>query len=176
LDQSTLTVQNEWNFGTANYTDPDDLTAGLYPLVKPGTDNVVYGFGGGMSGWNNSQIHYNDLNGTLGWQDIGPGTATWGTAKFMTAAMIDPLENDDLVVAFSDDDIYTTPEGTANWVKLGDATQGVRAAGRHPVRDNEILFAGTAGGSAYWSPNWGVTMTDAGGTALGTINWVEVSR
>jgi hypothetical protein len=125
---------------------------------------------------NNVQVQYNDQNGTLGWIDVGPGTATWGTAKYAAALLTAPTYTDDVIAVFSDDDIYRTRFGTETWVKMGDAGTNLRAAARHiGNRFNEILVGGIAAGTAEWSNNFGASFGDVSGTALGTINAFEVS-
>lgn len=160
-------------FGSAAYTDPDSFTKGIYPVVKPNNDKVVYVRGRDAS---SKQVYYNDLNGTLGWVDVGPGTATWGTAKFAVALMpapLRPLSISDVVVAFSDNDIYQTLVGTASWTKLADAPVNLRTAARHPTSDSEMLLAGTAAGTLYYTHNLADSFDAAGGTAMGTINHIE---
>lgn len=161
-------------FGAADYADPDTFTKGLYPVIRPGVDSVLYLRG---RDGNSKQTWYNDLNGTVGWVDIGPGTATWGTAKFAVALMPDQLNPFDVIVAFSDNDVYRTEEGTSNWVKQGDAPSGLRCAARltGTAGFETFLAGGTAAGTAWFTQNMGVSFT-GGGTAAGTINAIEVSR
>jgi hypothetical protein len=166
-------------FGTAAYTDPDTFSRGLYPVVRPGADGILYLRGRDAT---NRQLLFNDLNGTAGFVDIGPGTATWVTTKFCVALLPSVVEPEDVVAAFSDDDVYRTegPMGTAGaltWTKQGDAPGGLRVGARHPTQPENIYLAGTAAGEFYPSVNMGVSHSSVGGTAVaGTINAVEVSR
>lgn len=171
-DLATLTESGTTSFGSATDSDLDALTFGIFPVVRPEGDGVWYLYG---RDGNNVQAQYNDTNGTLGWVDIGPGTATWGTAKYAVALMPAPTEPNDVIIAFQDDDIYRARYGTATWTKMGDASSGLRTAVRHPVRFNELLAGGTAAGTVWFSYNFGVSFTSVGGTAMGTINAFEVS-
>lgn len=163
-------------FGTAGYTDADTFTRGLFPVVKPGNDGIVYVYGRDGS---NRQVLYNDLNGTAGWVDVGAGSATWGTAKFCVCLLPDPLLPTDIMAVFYDNDFYQTLRGTAQWVKTGDAPSNIRTAGRSAFNSNVLLAGGTAAGTLVFTQNWGVTFTSAGtvvgGTVAGTINSIEVS-
>jgi hypothetical protein len=172
-DLSTLTEQTSYTHGAATYAELDNRTYGVFPAARPGSDNILYIYG---RDGNDKQVQYLDRNGTLGVQDVGPGTATWGTAKYANALMADPLTPNDVIVSFDDDDLYRTTDATANWVKMGDATSGLRTSQRFPTDSNEIILGGTAAGTAHYTPNFGVSYGDVSGTSLGTINWFEVSR
>ena len=172
-DLDTLTESGTASFGAATDTELDDRDRGIFPVAKPMEDDVwmLYGRDG-----NNVQVQYNDRNGTLGWTDLGPGTATWGTAKYAVALMAEPTLTDDIIVAFDDDDVYRTRFGTMTWVKMGDASSGLRVGARHIAnRFNEIILAGTVAGTVLYSPNFGASYADVSGTALGTVNAIEVS-
>lgn len=159
-------------FGAAAYTDPDTLTRGLWPVRKPGADQVLY-----LRGRDGADKHvqYNNLNGTLGWENVG-ATAVWGTAKFCVALMPSLYQPAGVVAAFSDDDVYHTLSGTSAWTKLADAPTGLRAGGRHPTGMDEMLLAGTAAGTLHYTHNLAESFDTTGGTAIGTINWIEFSR
>jgi hypothetical protein len=171
-DLPTLTEGGTASFGSGTDAELDALTRGIFPVVKPMADQVLYLRG---RDGNNVQVQYNDQNGTLGWVDIGPGTATWGTAKYAVGLLTAPTYTDDVIAVFSDDDVYRTRFGTVTWVKMGDAGSGLRAAVRHPNRFNEIMVGGTAAGTVEWSNNFGASFGDVSGTALGTVNSFEVS-
>lgn len=158
-------------FGTATFADVDAGLRGIFPVVRP-YSLAVYAHG---RDGNSKQVWYNDLGGTAGWVDVGAGTATWGTAKFAVALLPDPLKFDEAIVVFDDNDVYRTVAGTSPWVKQGDVTTNVRKAGRVFPYANQLLLAGTAAGTLFWSQNFGVTYT-SGGTAAGTINAIEISR
>lgn len=161
-------------FGTAAYADPDTFARGIFPVVRPGFDSQVYLYG---RDGNNKQVQYNDLNGTLGWVDAGPGTAVWGTAKYCVALMPWPTLPSDVIAAFSDNDVYRTQFATANWVKMGDAPGNLRTAARLDTQGHKLLMAGTAAGTLYFTQNYGVSFGSgtAAGTAAGTINAIEFS-
>lgn len=172
-DLPTLTEGGTASFGSGTDAELDALTRGIFPVVKPMADKVLYLRG---RDGNDVQVQYNDQNGTLGWVDIGPGTATWGTAKYAAGLLTAPTYTDDTIAVFSDDDIYRTRFGTEIWVQMGDAGEGLRAGARHiGNRFNEILVGGTAAGTIEWSNNFGVTFGDVSGTILGTVNAFEVS-
>jgi hypothetical protein len=172
-DLAALGENGTAEFGSATETDLTNRTKGIFPVSKPMQDDVWYVYGRDGS---DVQTYYNNRNGTLGWVDIGPGTATWGATKYAIALMPSPTRPDDVIVAFSDDDIYRTRFGTQTWVKMGDAGGGLRAAGRHiNNRFNELLAGGTAAGTLEYSNNFGASFGDVSGTALGVINAIEVS-
>jgi hypothetical protein len=171
-DLPTLTESGTASFGSGTDAELDALVRGIFPVVKPMADQVLYLRG---RDGNNVQVQYNDQNGTLGWVDIGPGTATWGTDKYAVGLLTAPTYTDDVIAVFSDDDVYRTRFGTQTWVKMGDAGTNLLAAARHPTRFNEIMVAGTAAGTVEWSNNFGASFGDVSGTALGTVNAFEVS-
>ena len=171
-DLPTLTEAGTASFGSGTDGELDALTRGIFPVIKPMADQVLYLRG---RDGNNVQVQYNDQNGTLGWVDIGPGTATWAADKYAAGLLTAPTYTDDVIAVFSDDDVYRTRFGTVTWVKMGDAGGGLRAAARHPNRFNEIMAGGTTAGTVKWSNNFGATFGDVSGTALGTINSFEVS-
>jgi hypothetical protein len=171
-DLPTLTEAGTTSFGSGTDAELDARTRGIFPVIKPMADQILYLRG---RDGNNVQVQYNDQNGTLGWVDIGPGTATWATDKYAVGLLTAPTYTDDVIAVFSDDDVYRTRFGTASWVKMGDAGGGLRAAARHPNRFNEIIAGGTAAGTVEWSNNFGASFGDVSGTALGTINAFEVS-
>jgi hypothetical protein len=167
------TITDQAAFGTAAYADPDTFVRGLFPAIRPATDGIVYLRG---RDGNSKQVWYKDYGGTLGWQDIGPGTATWGTAKYCVGLMQFPLKWD-VIAAFSDNDVYRTITGTANWVKAGDAPTNLQAATRHPTSLQESLLAGTAAGTLHYTHNLAQSFDVAGGTIVaGTINHIVMSR
>jgi hypothetical protein len=177
----TPTADGTATFGTAAYTDPDTFTRGLYPVVRPGADGVVYVHGRDGS---NRQVLLNDLSGTLGFVDVGPGTATWGTAKFCVALMPSQLEPEDVIAAFYDNDIYLIQgfiEGSAvygtSWGKQGDNPTSIRTAARHPTTPDSLYLAGTTTGTINMSVALGAgAFVSIGGTVVtGTINAIEVS-
>lgn len=172
-DLATLTAQGTASLGAATYAQVDSNTYGIYPVVKASDEQKVYLRG---RDGNDLQVQHNALDGTLGWVDDGPGTATWGVAKFAVSLSPDPLRSDDITVAFDDDDLYRTEDNATTWTKYGDATTGLRAGLRFATANNEHIVGGTAAGSVFYTPNWGVSFEDTSGTTLGTIEWFEESR
>lgn len=167
IDLATLAASGTATFGTANYTEPDTFTRGIYPAL---TDNYLYIYG---RDGNDVQIWYreNDV-----WGEAGPGTATWAADKFCVALLADPLNPNDLISVFHDNDVYRTQVGLLSWNKQGDAAGGLRGGVRHPTQPERVYLAGTAAGELYYSPNLGVSYSSIGGTAIaGTINAIEVS-
>jgi hypothetical protein len=171
-DLATLTESGTASFGSGTETELDEKTRGIFPRVKSMADGELYLYG---RDGNNVQVQYNDQNGTLGWQDIGPGTATWGADKYAVALMTAPTYTDDVIAVFSDNDIYRVRAGTSIWTKTGDAGTVLLTAVRHPTSFNRILTGGTAAGTVEYSNNFGASFGDVSGTALGTINAFEVS-
>lgn len=159
------------SFGTCAFTDPDSYSRALWPVTVGDSQVYVYGRDA-----NNKQVQYNDLNGTLGWTDFGPGTATWATGKFCVALMPSPFIPDSIIAAFADDDIYMTVSGSTGWAKQGDAGTALRTAGRVTTEFNSILVAGQGTAQMYFSQNYGATFTNAYSGLAGTVNAVEVSR
>lgn len=166
------TILDTFTFGTVAYTDPDTYTRAIYPAVVADSELYLYGRDGSAV-----QVQYNDLNGTAGWVDVGPGTATWGTAKFCVALMPQPFAPRNLIAAFADDDMYHTVIGVdGGWEKMGDAGTALRTAGRVTTSFHQVLVAGQGTAEMYYSPNYGASF-EAGSTGLaGTVNAIEVSR
>lgn len=169
----TLTTSGTTSFGAATYAQIDSQTYGLHPVVEPGSDLVVYLRG---RDGNDVQVQFNDLNGTAGWVDKGPGTATWGTAKFATGLHIDPLYTQILNVTFDDNDAYASEDRAATWIKMGDAPGNLRLSAAHPTLPGELYLGGTAAGTVLYTHNYGASYKDVSGTAMGTINAIEGSR
>lgn len=172
-DLDTVTRGTTNFFGAGAYADIDANTRKLEPSANPQTDRVVFLWGHHDT---NTRVNYQDFNGTLGWQDVGPGTATWGTAKVATAFMPDTLNPNDIIVAFDDDDVYRTVHGTQFWNKRGDASTGVRFATRNPTDHIEFLAAGTAAGTLFYSHSLGASYQAANDASIGTVNWIEWSQ
>lgn len=172
-DLSTLSATGTASFGAATYTEIDDQDYGLHPVVEPGSDLVVYLRG---RDGNDVQVQFNDLNGTAGWVDKGPGTATWGTAKFATGLHIDPMNTGSIAVTFDDDDAYLSEDRADTWTKTGDASSDLKLSAGHPTFPGELYLAGTAAGTVLFTHNFGATDSDVSGTAMGTINAIEASR
>lgn len=161
-----------FTFGTADYGDPDTFTRAIYPAVVGDLQLYLYGRDGSAI-----QVQYNDINGTAGWVDVGPGTATWGTAKYCVALMPQPIAPRNLIAAFSDDDIYHTVLGIdGGWTKTGDAGTALRTAGRVTTTFHQILVAGQGTAEMYYSQNFGESFTNALSGLAGTVNAIEVSR
>lgn len=162
-------------FGTCSYTAPDSYTRGIWPVVIGDLELYLYGRDG-----NNKQVQYNDINGTAGWVDEGPGTATWATTKFCVSLMPQPFAPLNQIAAFADDDIYQTlSQGTSLtsiWAKTGDAGTVLRTAGRVTTEFPKILVAGQGTAQTYYSQNYGVSFANAFSGLAGTVNAIEVSR
>lgn len=160
-DLAALGENGPTGFGSATDTEIDDDDRGIYPLARPGADKVIYLYGRDGS---DQHLQYNDLTGGAGWQDIGDGG--WASAKIIRACLPDPLDPDDLIAIFDDDDIYRSEDNGSIWVKMGDAPANPERLGvRHPVRSNEFIIAGPAP-ALYFSHNFGVsfdTLANPGG-------------
>jgi hypothetical protein len=170
----TLTESGTASFGAGTDAELDARTRGIFPVAKPMADDVWYLYGRDGS---NVQVQYNDRNGTLGWVDLSPGTASWGSSKYAVGLWPSSTSNDNIIVGFSDDDVWRTLFGTFSWVQMGDADTGDLRAGARMItnRANELVLAGASAGSVLYSPDSGATFADVSGTALGVINAIEVS-
>lgn len=169
--KSTLEASGTATFGTCDYAAPDTFVGGLYPLTRPGADDEVYAYG--LDGSAN-QINYK--SGTLDWANISPGTAVWG-GDFCAALLFDALTPTDMVaVPANDDDMQRDTTGTGDWSTGGNSGQDVTGGVRYPTRPEQLLLAGAEAGTLLYSPNTGISWDNVGGTALGTINWIEVNR
>ena len=167
-----LTVTSTSTFGTCSYTDPDTFTRGIFPVARPGGDGILYAYGRDA---NNVQVQYRDYNGTLGWVDVGAGTATWVTTKYCVALMPDVFRHDNLIAVFNDGSVYTTDNGTMLWDRQGSVTTTtLRTAARAQTTPEVIYVAGTAAGTIYQSCNNGNTFGAMGTSTMGTINALEV--
>lgn len=173
-DLDTLTESGTTSFGSATDADLDSRTRGIFPMAKPMEDDVWYLYG---RDGNNVQVQYNDRSGTAGWVDLSPGTASWGSTKYAVGLFPSSTDSQNVIVAFSDDDVWRTRFGTTSWVQMGDADTGDLRTGARMIanRSNELILAGASAGSVLYSPNSGVAYDDVSGTALGTINAIEVS-
>lgn len=158
-DLATLTESGPTGFGSATDTEIDNDTRGIYPLARPGVDDAWYLYG---RDGNNKHVQYNLSGG--GWSDIGDGG--WSSSKIVMALLIDPLNPDDLIAVFDDNDIYRSEDNGSTWVKMGDAPASlIRIGARHPTRFNEIIVA-AATPALYFSHNFGVsfdTLANPGG-------------
>lgn len=164
---SSLAEDGTATFGSATTSDITGGSINLIPVWRVGSDKALYLYG---RDGNNVQLQKNTTGGTGTWTDIGAGTATWTTTKIAIAALPYALNPDDIIVAFKDDDIYRTTDNGVSWTKQGDALQGLVAGGRHAIRDNWVLLAGTAAGSILYSNNAGVSTQPSGSTIItGTV-------
>jgi hypothetical protein len=162
----------EWDFGAATFAEIDARTYALRAQVKPGTDKIIYLYG---RDGNDVQIQKNDLNGADGWQSEDDGG--WGSTKVAIAMLIDPLEPNNILVCFADDDIYQSTEPTIAWTKLADAPTTLKEAARHRPDDRRhVMLAADSADTIYFSHNLGLTTFDVSDAALDTINAIEVSR
>lgn len=166
----TLTLVNTASLGAATFVEVNDRDRGIFPAVKPGTDEVV--FLRGRDGSNVAVQRSDDGGATFGdVDDVG-----WATTKYVVALLIDPLHPDDLVAVFDDDDLYQSLDGGETWAKLADAPGTLRAAGRHLIDAGRLMLAAQAVDTIHFTPNLGLTTEDVSDAALNTINAIEVSR
>lgn len=166
----TLAQLTEVSFGAATFAELDDRTRGIFPVVKPGADGVV--FLRGRDGSNVAVQRSDDSGAIFAAKDDGG----WTTTKYAVALLINPLDPDDLVAAFDDDDLYQSLDAGETWTKLADAPGTLRAAGRHLVNPDHLLLAEQAADTIHFSPNLGLSSQDVSDAALDTINVIEVSR
>lgn len=170
--ETAMTEATATTHGAATFAEIDNYTRALKPRAKPAVDGVVYLYGRDGS---NVQVQYNDRNGTLGWQDVGAGTATWATSKVAVALTPDILAPANVTVAFYDGEMYRSFTGTSIWTSPGSAGGNLINGQRYRTSNAEHLVAGTAEGTIEYTPNYGNTFSDVSGTALGTVNWFEES-
>jgi hypothetical protein len=166
----SLAQVTEASFGAATYAELDARTRGIFPVVKPGNDGVL--FARGRDG-NNKQVLLSDDYGAT-FTDASDGG--WATSKYCVGLLPDPLRPDDLVAVFDDNDLYQSQDGSVTWAKTGDAPATLRAAARHLTSPEELLLGAQAEDTLYWAPNLGASFEDVSDAALGTINAIEVSR
>jgi hypothetical protein len=167
-DLATLAAQGSSDFGAAAYDDPDNLISGLYPVVKPGADGVVFVFGEDGA---DAQLLVSPDNGQ-NFSDLSD--AGW-SGKFVVALLIDPLNPADMVAVFADDDIYRSEDGGQTWSKTGDASDTLRKAERHLTEPEELLLAAQAADTLEFTNNYGGTFEDVSET-VGTVNVIRGSR
>ena len=162
--------ESDTSHGAATYAQLDSYTYGLKPRALPAQDGVVF-----LYGRDGSDVHVqrNDRSGTAGFVDVGDGG--WAAAKLASTFTPDILAPNNVTVGFYDGEVYRTFEGTTNWANTGSASMAVISGHRFRTSNHEHLFGGTTEGSIEYSPNWGDSFADAGGTALGTAHWFEES-
>jgi len=156
--------------GSATYAELDNRTRGIFPIMKPGEDLLYLR---GRDG-NDLQLQYSD-DGGLTLTDLSD--AAWGSAKYATCILPDPLNPDDIIIVFSDDDIYRSEDAGDTWAKVIDAPVVQRESARDLLDDKNLLLAGQVAGvgQLHFSPNYGVTTEDVGDASLGIINHIERS-
>jgi hypothetical protein len=168
-DLATLTEQDSIDLGTSTFVELDDRTRGIYLAMN--SDNSLL-FVRGRDG-NDVQLQTSaDQGATL--DDIsGSGWA----GKYAAGLGIDPLNEDDILITFADDDIYQSTDGGDSWSKIADAPVVLRETNRHPINRKNVILAGQAGGAGdlFFSPNLGATTEDTSDAYLDIINHIEVS-
>lgn len=167
--RQSLGVEAAVEFGAVTYAELDARTHGAFPVVKPANDGHV--FVRGRDG-NDNQVQKSENSGAA-FSDVSDGG--WGSTKYAVALLPDPLKPDDLVVIFSDDDLYQSKDGADNWSKLGDAPVTLREAARHLVEARDLMLAEDAADSLRFTNNLGGSFDDIS-DSVGTVNAIEVSR
>lgn len=142
------------------------------PVTRPGADGIVYLRG---RDGNDIQVQVSD---DFGYTFFDLSDYTWASSKFAVALLPDPLKPLDMVLIFSDDDIYRSDDGGLTWEKSADAAVTQREAARHPIDESDLILAGQGAGAGelHYSPNYGVTNEDVGDAAMDIVNAIEVSR
>jgi hypothetical protein len=156
-------------FGATTDSELDALTTELKPIVRPGSDGILFMFGRDGDQY---QLQVSTDSGAA-WLDISD--AAWASDKVCIDLAINPLDPSDLLATFTDNDLYRSVDGGQTWVKTGDAAGTLRRAARYPTRPGELLLAAQAADTAYFTPNAGASFEDVSDT-IGTINAIEVSR
>lgn len=142
------------SFGSATDAQVDAASRGIFPVTRPGAGCYLYLRG---RDGNNVQAQKNDMNSASGWQDIGAGSATWNASKMAVGLHPSIFDPDDLLAAFTDNDVYRTRDEGTNWTSQGSTTGSLLTSTRHPVDDNKLLVGGSAPGSIDYSHNYGVS-------------------
>jgi hypothetical protein len=169
-DLETLTYQYQVTAGAATFAELDARTRGIFPVMKPGEDIV---FVRGRDG-NNLKIQYSDDYG-VSLADVDD--AGWAAAKYACCLLPDPLVPNDFVVVFSDDDIYHSETGGADWEKEADAPVIQREQARDMLYEENLILAGQGAGAGelHFTPNYGDTADDISDAGMGTVNHIERS-
>lgn len=169
-DLRTLIYVRQLSAGAATYIECDDRERGIFPVMKPDKSLL---FIRGRDG-NDLQLQQSDDKGiTL--DDLSDGA--WGSAKYATALLVDPLVPDDMVIVFDDDDIYRSVDTGESWEKTADAPVTQREAARHWIDETQLLLAGQSAGAGelHFTPNYGETVLDVSDAGIGLINHIELS-
>ena len=165
----TLTQVSEASLGAASFADIISGDRGIIPIAKPGNDGVV--LVRGRDGNNNQVLLSDDYGATFA--DVSD--AGWDVGKYCIGLIPDPLDPDDLVACFDDNDLYRSEDGTSTWTKTADAPVNLRAAARHTRSPSEMLLGGETAGTIRFTNSYGDSFNDVS-AAVGTINVIEVSR
>jgi hypothetical protein len=173
FDLADLAESGTVTFGSATNTEVDAGTRFIAPVWSYGNDGkwLIYGRDG-----NNVQAQVNATAGTGSYADIGAGTATWDTTKVAVALMPAALGSNDLIITFSDDDIYRSIDDGTTWIKQGDAGAALAYGRRDAIHDSRLMVGGTASGTVLYSHNYGQSFADRSGTVLdGIVQSIAVS-
>ena len=171
FDLATYTEQEDVSLGLSTYVEMDDRTRGLFLEMRPDFSQV---FARGRDGnGNNLQVYSSSDQGAT-FDDIS--AAAWGGTKYAVSLGVNPFDQNDIVVCFSDDDIYQTTDGGDSWVKIDDAPVVLREVNRHPLDPKNLILSGQTGGAGdlFFTPNLGVTTEDTSDAGLDVINHIEV--
>lgn len=167
-DLETLTVEAISDFGAVTYAELDARSHGIFPVTKPGVNGDL--FARGRDGNDNQVLRSVDSGESF----ANVGDAGWSSSKYCVALLPDPLNSDDIVACFDDDDLYRSEDGSDSWAKTGDSPVTLREAGRHYLDRSELLLAAQAADSLRFTNNQGGSFDDIS-DSVGTVNAVEVS-
>jgi len=155
-------------FGTAALTAIDAGTYDLRPVTQANKDGSVYLRG---RDGNNRQVQYSTNSGASFTDKSDTG---WATARVAVSLLTNPMDNDDLVAALENDDIYRTRDAGTSWSKTGDGPgAAITVAARQPKKPNQLLIGDSAADNIDYTNNYGSTFADVSDTALDTINCIE---
>lgn len=169
-DLRTLLYVRQVASGAVTYAELDARTHGFWPVVKP-DKSLLFIFG---RDGNDYQLQYSDDKG-VSLTDISD--AAWGSSKYAIGLFPDPINQDDMVICFSDDDIYQTIDGGDSFSKVDDAPVTLRTAARALIDETVLILAGQVAGAGelFFSPNLGDTTEDISDAGLALINYIRQS-
>lgn len=161
-------------FGSATNAGINAACFGIFPVARPGYDDYLYLRGRDGNDVKTQKFDYNDA--ATGWTDIGAGSATWDASKMAVGMHPSIFDPDDILVAFTDSEVYRTRDEGTSWTDQGSATGNLLTSTRFPTEDNKLFAAGASGAIDY-SHNYGVSFNsvDIAGSSASIVNHLEIS-
>lgn len=154
----------EYNsFGSATLTELDSKTKACDVAAVPGSqaDIIIYGLDG------NGVIIQRSTDKGINFTSIGD--ISW-VSKVALGLHIDPIDLNDFVIVFNDDDIYQTLNAGELWQKTGDVPAGsVNASARHQINNTQMLLGAA---TQHYTNNLGATFTNVDNVDIGIVNQI----